>query len=358
MSRVILLLIFLDLNDILNGDILTECGMDFYPNPGDTIICDDGCIGCRIHCNQNESCRNGIIVYSGAFRTIIDCSGNYGCQGSQFYFGNYSIPNGYSPELFDITGNRYDILCNGNSSCQNIKVYANVVLAQGITIIGNASDYTGNIKNAFISCRNLDDRAPCVLNCGDCTNTVFRCHSNTTCACNGPGCQDLINSTLAPSITPTSIPSISPIIIKSETPTQIPTEIPTKIPSGTPTMIPTMNPSITFDPPAPSTTPSMSPNIAPIINDSTAIPTAYPSIIPTSNPTNSLNPSVANTNAPTTVPHFQTTRVPSISPLKNGSHNDTILITTTLTFLPSMITTSTIIPIDSTEDDTFGRMST
>ena len=299
-------------------DILINCLDNIYPESGDIVICPDGCDYCNIFCVNDYQCQNGIIVYSAAMFTYIHCNGLHSCQGSQFYFGTAKIPDGYHELLFDKLIYSVDIDCYGDAACMNTLIDINANCINGLSINGNSNDdYLGNIESAIISCE-LTNNQPCILNCGDCGNTLFKCEPNTDCVCNGNGCNDLafLSPTAVPTLNPTVITTLDPSLIQkpTETPTVIPTRIPSTFPtfnrSKTTTLMPTI--TLTIDPSkTPTTEPTSEPTTEPT-NEPTTEPTIEPTLFPTINPSTNptQTPSVYSTKTLTNSP----TNILSISP--------------------------------------------
>jgi hypothetical protein len=112
---------------------------------------------------------------------------------------------------------------------------------------------------------------------------------------------------------PTSSPSVSPTSSPSSTPTTTPTESPTRAPvegSHAPTTSPTDAPSV-----SPTDAPSVSPTDAPSVS-----PTDAPSVSPTD------APSVSPTDAPTTAPTYR----PTGSPTETADDDFPMVLTVTL----------------------------
>ena len=130
-----------------------------------------------------------------------------------------------------------------------------------------------------------------------------------------PSTDDICNSTLAPTPSPTDNPTPSPTENPTPSPTSEPTPAPTNNPSPAPTDIPTPSPTSN-----PTPSPTDDPTLAPTDNP-TPSPTSEPTPSPTDEPTPSptSNPTPAPTDEPTPAP----TNDPTFSPTDNPTPGPT-----------------------------------
>merc|ERR1712241_858188 len=116
------------------------------------------------------------------------------------------------------------------------------------------------------------------------------------------------NSTLAPSVAPTTTKIVGKVLIHCK----VGNIVPTNNPTVGPTVDPTANPTFSSPSVAPSQGPSEQPTVAPTVDPTTNPTSSSPSVAPSQGP--SEQPTVAPTVDPTANPTVQPTTSPSITP--------------------------------------------
>jgi len=177
------MMVFLSVNEYIMCSN-KECNIS--PSSYDVVICSRDVITCVIHCLGYQQCKDGLMVYSWAVNTIINCNNIDSCYGSIFNI-NVTQSN-------DMMYNGNVIInCINKGSCKTSEIYINGDYINKARINAYGSD---SFKDGILSC-NVGNENICELDCYDaynlksCDNVKYLCNNN--CQCKGDSCPIIVN---------------------------------------------------------------------------------------------------------------------------------------------------------------------